>query len=259
MLNNDKVVELYQSISDGNERRVMERWHASSLAQCPRSQYFQRLGVESLAHPSAAKILRWNSGHAIEGAIREHVEKVYGKVKSNQRYESDKLDLTGEFDNLAITEKRLVEIKSVHDMAFYTDKQTGVTGLKVQDGTHSWRGKDYPTWVVSQKPYKHHEIQNHAYVLLLEEQGIKVRDIDYVYISLGGRIAVYSTKVQPELISNVKSRLSALETAWRTKQPPVCICAPEHELWGGVLQWCDYRNETTGKCCDLSLVKEDKS
>ena len=255
MINKDKTVALYQSILDGNKQRVFEMWHASSISMCPRAHYYQRLGVPILRHPTAAKVIRWSAGHHLETSIREHVEKVWGKTASNERMTSEKMQLTGEFDNLVIEGDRLVEIKSVHDMAFI--EKDGELSLKEQIGTGVYKnGNTYKKWGAKTTPYLGHELQNHAYVLLIKEtKNIDIKGIDYVYIALGGRMVVYTTEVQQSLIDNVKARLEALNTAWETKEPPVCICSPKHELWDSVLKFCDYMNEETGRCCDLELAK----
>lgn len=191
----------------------------------------------------------------MEEAMREHVANVYGggeKVTSNQRFTSDKLQMTGEFDNLAVLDNRLIEMKTVHDMAFI--ERDGVLGLKKEHGTKMWGKKEIKNYVLSQDPYLHHEIQNHGYVLLLAEQGIEVKEIDYVYVSLSGRMVTYATIVNEGLLQRVLKRVDLLNKAWAAQTPPDCICESSHPLWGPVLQWCDYRNDG-GECCDVSLIK----
>lgn len=252
-MNNDRSIALYQSIKAGNERRVFSHWHASSISDCPRAHYFKRLGIKPLQEPSAALIIRWGAGHLLEQMIRPHVEAVYGKAASNDRMTSKELDLTGEFDNLILQGNRLVEIKSVHDMAFI--ERDGKTYLKEQTGTKQWGQKTVKTWGAKETPYLHHELQNHSYVLLLKEQGVEVEGIDYVYISLSGRIVVYSTEVQQKMLDNVTARLNVLNEAWKTQTPPDCMChLTEHPLYDSVLRYCDYRTEDG--CCSLELLKE---
>lgn len=255
MIDHNKAVDLYKSIKASNKTRVFEHWHASSIAECPRSHYFKRIGVKGLNDPTASKVIRWGAGHLLEEMIRPHIQNVYGETATNARYTNKDLDLTGEFDNLVLADNRLVEIKSVHDMAFL--ERGELLGLKEQTGTQVARtGKETKTWGLKKTPYLHHELQNHAYVLLLKESNIEVKGIDYVYISLSGRICVYSTDVQPELLKNVTDRLSALNKAWKSQTPPPCICTPEHPLYDGVMQWCDYRTETS--CCSLKLLEKEK-
>lgn len=254
MPNNIRSGALYDAIVAENEQRPMNNWHASSIANCPRNQYMQRLGIERYQKPTGAKILRWEAGHSIEGTIRPFIEKVYGELESNVRMTSEKLDLTGEYDNLTVKDKRLIEIKSVHDLAFID--VDGVTGLKEDTGNKGPRGGK--VYRVKPSPYLHHELQQHAYVLLLKEKGIEVTNIDYVYISLSGRVVVYSTKVQPELLEAVQRRLKQLTEAWKSQTPPLCICSDyDSPLYDGVLRWCDYKNETTGTCCEI-LTKGEK-
>jgi CRISPR/Cas system-associated exonuclease Cas4 (RecB family) len=247
-LDNTLSIKLYQAIAEANEDRVYENWHASSMGMCPRAHYFKRLAVPELTKPTGAKVLRWGAGHHLEAAIRPYIEAVYGGLASNERMTSDKLSLTGEFDNLVLANNKLVEIKSVSDYAFY--EKDGQTGLKKQDG--NWPNGN-KRWSLSDEPYLGHEIQNHAYVILLEELGKTVKEIDYVYISLSGRIVVYCTQVQQKYLDNVTARLRALNKAWETKEPPKCICTPEHPLWDSSMQWCPYRQEDK-ECCSLELI-----
>jgi CRISPR/Cas system-associated exonuclease Cas4 (RecB family) len=258
MLNNEKAIEMYEAIRDSNQKRVFEHWHASSIAECPRTQYFKRLGVPSLREVSGAKVIRWQAGHHLETAIRPIIEAVYGATGSNERMTSEGLDLTGEFDNIVLKDNRLVEIKSVHDFAFI--ERDGVLSLKEQVGTRKTRtGKEFKVYEPKNSPYLNHELQNHAYVLLLRELGKEVTHIDYVYISLSGRLVVYTTEVDERKLKNVKTRLEVLNNAWKTQTPPECICTPEHPLWDSTMQWCDYQerddNGNVVSCCNLNLLE----
>ena len=256
MIDREKTIKLYQSILEGNDDRVFKHWHASSITMCPRAHYFKRQGIATLSKPSAAKVIRWSAGHHLETAIRDHVNNVWGATISNERLTSKEWDLTGEFDNKTVSDNRLIEIKSVHDMAFI--ERSGEASLKEKVGIKTLaNGKDQFVWEPKTTPYLAHELQNHAYVMLLAEQGVEVKNIDYVYIALGGRLCVYSTEVSPEYIDNVKKRLTMLNEAQKTNTPPPCMChMTEHPLYDSTLQFCDYKNETTGTCCDLSLIKE---
>lgn len=249
MLNNDLSVKIYQTISDNNKPRDFKHWHASSIADCPRAHFFKRLAIPAITQPSAAKILRWQGGHAMETAIRQHLNTLYKNVISNKRLTSKELDLTGEYDNLA-DNHTLVEIKTVHDYAFI--EKNGVTKLKEKIGfTTDGRNR----WGVKDEPYLNHILQQHAYVLLLKEKGVEITNIDYVYISLSGRVVVYSTEVEDKYLNNVKNRLEVLNKAWETKTPPECICVSSHPLYDSVMQWCDYK--TDKECCSLDLLKMD--
>ena len=251
MLDNDKSVAIYRSISDDDEERVFNHWHASSIAMCPRAHYMKRLGIPRVSEPSAAKILRWSAGHLMEKAIRKHVNNVYGKAKSNVRLTSKVLDFTGEYDNLVVKDNLIIEIKSVHDYAVIV--RDGVEGLKEATGGRGPRGG--VEYRIKQGPYIHHAWQNHGYVILLAEKDIPVRNITYVYITLSGRLVVYTTKVDKDIVKKVEARLRLLNEAWETKTPPECICHRENdEMYDGVLKWCDYKNEDTGECCRIPEV-----
>lgn len=252
MIANDTAIALYKDISESEVIRPHELWHASSISQCPRAHYFKRLGIKRLPvnNPSAARLLRWGAGHHLETSIRPHIAKIYGEVQTNKRYTSEKLQLTGEFDNLVLSNSKLVEIKSVSDFAFI-QRDNQVTLKEATGNLNKW-GK--PEYRPKETPYLGHELQNHAYVLLLKEAGIEVKEIDYVYISLNGRIVVYNTQVQQKLIDNVNARLAALQTAWDTQTPPPCICKPAHPLYDSVMQWCDWRDDENKRCCYEGLI-----
>lgn len=228
---------VYTAVQNADELRVFEKWHASSIAECPRSHYFKRLAVQRQSYVGAGKMLRWKAGHLYEEAIRPFLEQVYPDLVSNERLESETLDLTGEYDNYTAKEKMIIEDKTVHDFAM------------------QYRKKDDKRFHLKDaKPYLNHELQNHCYVLLLREQGKEVEFITYLYITLDGRIATYKTPVKPELLNEVELRLKVLNTAWETKTPPECICKEGHELWKSTMQYCDYK--TKDECCSLELLKK---
>lgn len=252
MLDQNIPIFLYNSVSEENAERVFENWHASSIAMCPRAHYFKRLGVQPINKPTGAKILRWSAGHNIEAAIRPHIEKLYEGVGSNERMTSEKMSLTGEFDNYTEKLKTLIEIKSVSDFAFL--ERNGQTGLKDQIGSMANGNK---RWGLKNTPYYHHELQQHCYVLLLRELGKPIEFIDYVYISLNGRIVGYKTEVQQAMIDEVRTRLSILNEAWAKQVPPDCICdQKDHPCYNGVMAWCDFQNGN--ECCSLDLIEEVK-
>lgn len=220
------AISIYQSIHEENKPRVFKHWHASSIAECPRSHYFKRQGVPPLTEPTAAKMIRWQAGHIIEEVLRPHLLKLYPDLKSNERLTSKKLDLTGEYDNYSEKEKMIFEIKSVHVNA--------------------------PRYLEKDGPYLGHEYQNHAYVLLLAEINKPVESITYVYTTLDGRILTFEKEVNPTLLDNVKKRLGILRNASDDKLP-VCLCKETHPLWNSTMKWCDYRSGTG--CCDSNLIK----
>ncbi len=226
--------KLYQSIAEDNEVREFKKWHASSIAECPRAHYFKRLGIPALQTVGAGKMLRWQAGHIIEEVIRPHLLKAYPDLVSNVRLEND--TLTGEYDNYSEKESTIIEVKSVHDFAFGYRKK----------GEQRFHLRDY-------KPYLNHQLQNHCYVKLLKESGKPVSSITYVYITLDGRIATYNTAVDPSLLNEVSSRLKTLNTAWETQTPPECLCDDKHPLWKSTMQYCPYRDGN--ECCQLNLIK----
>lgn len=254
MVDNELAIKLYQSIGAGNEERIYRHWHASSISICPRAHYFHRLGVEGLNKPSGAKVIRWGAGHKLEAELRPHVEKVWGETTSNIRLTNKDWQLTGEYDNLSKDGTTLIEVKSVSDWAFYKGPLSRQSILKQASGNKNKWGRD--EYVPMESPYIHHVLQNHAYALLLSEEGKQVKNIDFVYASLSGLICVYKTEVDPRYIEWVKNRLSLLNEAWKDKVPPLCMCDDTSPLWGPVFQYCDFRDKVNETCCDLSLIKE---
>lgn len=229
---------LYDVIAEANKVREFKHWHASSIAACPRAQYFMRLGVKPTSQPTAAKMLRWKSGHLMEEAIRPHLEKLYPGIISNQRLTSKKMDLTGEYDNYSEADKLLIEVKTVGPRA--------PRYKKVSETRHHLR---------DDSPYLAHEYQNHAYTLLLRENRKLVENITYLYITLEGLIITYETQVQENLLQNVEKRLEVLNKA-QEGYLPACLCKPDHPLWGSTMQFCDYRQEH--HCCSTDLLSKEQ-
>jgi len=228
----DLTIAIYQKIHEANESRVFEHWHASSIADCPRAHFFKRIGVPPTNVPEAGKMLRWKAGHIMEGEVRPHLETLFPSIQSNVRLTSEKMDLTGEYDNYIPDLGRIIEVKSVHDRAM--------------------RMKDRQAILRDDAPYPAHEIQNHCYVLLLREAGEDPKEIEYLYITLGGLMTSYRTPIKSKLIRNVQARLKVLNDAWETGVPPDCNCREDHPLWNSLLKYCDYKGE---ECCSLNLLK----
>lgn len=226
-MSDNLAIGLYQSISAENKPREFKNWHCSSIAECPRAQYFKRLGIPPLNVPTAAKMLRWQAGHLIEEVIRPHLLKLYPDLVSNKRYTSKLLDLTGEYDNYSEKEKMLIEVKSVHVFA--------------------------PPMIEKQGAYLGHKYQNHAYKLLLEENNLPCERVTYIYIALDGRIVTVETEIDETILGNVRKRLEVLRGALAGKLPD-CLCDKDHPLYKSVTQYCDY--QTSSDCCNPKLLKE---
>lgn len=239
-MNDDLANLLYEQVRADNEVRVFEHWHYSSLAECPRTQYFKRLGIKPLTYIGGGKMLRWKAGHLIEEVVRPYLEKIYPGLESNVRMTDEDDDATGEFDNYSEDQATLIEIKSVNGHAFRY--------RKVSEHRSHLRGEE---------PYNSHLLQNHGYVRQLRKRGKPVEFIHFVYISLDGLIATYKVPVSQSYLDEVDNRLKTLNTAWKAQQPPECICNDkEHKYYKSTLQWCDYRQGD--ECCSLNLIKKEK-
>lgn len=250
------TVKLYQAVNAEERDKRDEHWHASTIAQCPRANYFARKGVPSVAEASGAMKLRWATGHALEGVVRPYLKSIYPNLVSNVRFTNEELDLTGEVDNYDPDSKTIIEVKSVHPNAVRY-KKVGEDRYHLKDD----------------KQYLHHEYQQHAYVLLMSHpqtitekyegwnhshtvKGWEVERIIYLYVSLSGLIVTYDTPVKPEILANVKKRVDILNQAWRSGEVPPCLCEESHPLYKGQMRYCPYK--TDNDCCNLRQVKEDK-
>lgn len=261
-MSDEIAIKLYQVIGEANETRVFNAWHASSIATCPRSHFYHRLGLEPLKRASGALVLRWQTGHKVEEVIRPYLQKIYPELQSNIRLTNKRLNFTGEFDNWDPVTDQLIEIKSVHPQAVKY-KKVGDTRNHLRD----------------EKQYLHHEWQQHAYVYLMsqpdttwgtgmtrygtvvdkkwDEKSEKVpKKITYIYISLSGLIVPYTTEVNQEILSNVKDRVDYLNTCYTAKQLPRCTCNEDDVFWKMSGQYCDYQSE--GECCSPRLLDKLK-
>lgn len=236
---------IYERVKEDRDSHPYVHWHASSIAECPKSHYLKRKHIPPYRSVGAGKLLRWKAGHIFEEAVRPYL----GEVTSNKRFTSRALDLTGEYDNYREDIKALVEIKTVHPAALKEKKTENgtVVGLKKQIGFHPNGNRK---WDIKEHPYLHHLLQQHCYVKLMAEEGIEVEQLVFVYIALDGRVVTYREEVDQMHLDEVDRRLKILNDAWESQTPPECLChETNHPLYDGVMQWCDYREGD--KCCEL--------
>lgn len=228
---------LYNRIEADNQPRVFEHWHASSIAECPRTQYLKRLGVSPITQPTGAKMLRWTAGHKIEEVVRPYLQERYPDMVSNHRMTSEHYDLTGEYDNYSLEQQEIIEIKSVNGRA--------LAYKKVGDDRHHLRDG---------KPYLNHLYQNHAYVLLLRELKFPVKQITFLYVTLDGLLVSYTVPVDPAICEAVIKRLNVLRDAWQHQSLPPCYCSQEdHPLYKSCMQFCEFKDARKGVCCELPV------
>lgn len=268
MLNKALSIEVYQKIAEARQPRKIHHFHASSIARCPRALYFERKGVQALSEPTGAKILRWETGHALEASIRPYLKALYPNLISNVRLTNKTLDCTGEFDNYDPDSKTLIEIKSVHPYAVIT--RQGQTTLKLNVAESGEKAK----WEPKPTPYLNHEYQNHAYALLMKHPDTTVdhpdseineqiplgvtpvEKITYIYVTLGGLLVSYTTPVKPDVIEAVEGKLRAMREYWAGDIMPPCNCHEGKLFWGEVNQWCDFKSDDG--CCNPKLLEELK-
>jgi hypothetical protein len=254
MIDNNLKSKLYGSIRDNRTEHPYEYWHASSLSACPRAHYYKRLQVPPVNVPGAGKMLRWDGGHAVETAIRPHIQNIFPESKDNVRFVSEKYQLTGEYDNYDPESRALIEIKSVHDGAFKVKTTGGVKEVALKEQIGTWPNGNIK-WGLKQESYVHYQMQQHALILLMAEQDIEVKDIYYVYISLGGQMVVYKEQPSDVMMAEVERRLRLLNEAWETSTAPDCICHEEdHPFYHTTMKWCEYLDDN--ECCSLDLINE---
>lgn len=231
MSDSDISVKLYQSISNANEPRVYEQFHASDIAICPRAHFYKRLGIKPTSIPSGAKMLRWKAGHLIEEVIREHVKNLYPKALFNQRITEG--GWTGEYDGYDPESKTLISVKSVGPRAVRYRK-------KDEDRYH----------LRDNQPYPAHILQEHAYAHLLKDEP---QNILFLYITLEGLIVPYTAKIDLLALAWVRGRVLELNEALEARTPPDCICTEDQPLYKSLYQFCDYKQEDN--CCDIKLME----
>lgn len=249
----DLTAKLYQAINEADKPREIKHWHASSIAKCPRALYFERKGVPGLPEnePGGGKKLRWRGGHAVEAAIRPELEKIYPGLQTNIRMTNPKIDLTGEFDGYDPVSETLISVKSTHDFAFIS--REGRTGLKKDTGERNARGNKIYTF--NENPYISHEWQEASYVILSDNENFEIKEIVYIYITLGGLIDTFRTPVKPEIVKRVSDKLEYLNKCWADSTLPICLCQPGKEMFDVTDQYCDYRTDILGVCCSPKLVE----
>ena len=267
MLDQELSINVYQAIARLRKPREIKMWHSSSIAKCPRSLYFERLKVPALNVPTAAKEIRFESGHSVETALRKPLKELYPDLKSNVRLRNKKLDLTGEYDNIVPSQKRLIEIKSVDIGAVI--QRNNVLSLKKEVGLDDRGRKLYEPML---EPYKHHIWQQESYCLLMETPGTEyfdvkkkewlplepmtIEQIDYIYVTLRGQLVAYKTPRSPGITKRVSDKVNYLNDALNGSKMPICMCSENQEFWKEQNQYCDYQSE--GECCSPSLVNKLK-
>lgn len=266
-LSQDLSISIYQTIAKLRKPREIKMWHSSSIAKCPRALYMERLKVPALNSPTAAKEIRFTSGHAVETALRAPLEELDKDLQSNIRLRNKDLDLTGEYDNLVPSQKRLIEIKSVDIGAVI--QRNNVLSLKKEVGLDEKGRKLYEPML---DPYKHHIWQQESYCLLMETPGTEYFDttdpdnkvwrplepmtieaIDYIYVTLRGALVAYKTPRSPHITKRVADKVKYLNEALKDSKLPICMCSESQEFWKETNQYCDYQSE--GECCSPKLVE----
>lgn len=257
---NDLSIAIYQSILKARQEREIKCWHASSLAMCPRAQFFARKGVKPLQEITAAKELRFKVGDKVEDVIRPYIKELFPDAVSNVRFFNKTLDLSGEVDNYSPKLKTIIEVKSVHPAA--------VRYRRVDESRNHLRNDSH---------YTHHEYQQRAYKLLMEhpdteikgedgnykplEAPLEVEGVVYLYISLAGLLVPYLQKMEHSPIDDdIIKRITMLNLAMKHDTPPECLCGQGGDLYNGSMQYCPYRTTKPDKnnhdpnCCSLHLL-----
>ena len=183
--------ELNNKSKERNKDYKQTSWHASSIGNCLRGQYIQRLGVikEELIDSRSLRV--FSVGNQMEDWVCEIIKK-HPKISvdTQVRVEDKELGISGYAD--AVIEngvKRVYELKTKHSRAFWYMQKEG-------------------------KAMRQHEYQLWLYLKILDiPEGI------IAYISKDDLvIAEYVVELKDEVLGKeVLARVNLLNKAWRDK------------------------------------------
>lgn len=192
-------------------------WHASSLGNCLRGQYYQRLGVEPDKEIDERTLRVFQCGNMFEDWVVDLVKGKFDSVETQVRVEDKNLDVSG-YADIVIGHnggKKVYEIKSKHSKAFWWMQKSG-------------------------NPMRQHEYQVWLYLKLL---GISEGAI--VYLSKDDlAILEYPVSVNDkELEGEVMERINLLNKAWKEKNPLI-LPLPADKSWQA--NYCNYHSHCLG-------------
>lgn len=193
-------------------------WHSSSLGNCLRGTYLQRLGEKPDKEIDDRTLRKFDVGNIFEDWMLDLIEKnpIIEKLERQIRVESKIYNLSGKIDALITYKdgtKEIIEAKSSNNKAFW------------------WMIKN------GDKPSRHHEYQLWTYLKLT---GINYGRIVYIekdYLSIQEYVVKLEDK---EIASEVISQLELLNNAW-DKKDITLLPLPDKKSWQH--KFCNYHNK----------------
>ena len=219
-----------ESIKEANEKDHKDykqtSWHVSSLGSCLTGAYLSRLENEPDKEFDSRTLRIFDVGRKTEdwliNLIKEN-RKDLNEIRTQERVESKKFDLSGRFDlYLKYPDgEEIIEIKSKHSKAFWymNNKQTGANENHVQQlWTYLWLTGTHRGRIVY---VSKDDLCINEYPVLLDDKKIK---------------------------NEVLSQLNILNRAWKEKLPPL---PPDKNSWQG--KYCRWHR----KCVDQEKYLND--
>ena len=186
----DLINKKLKKEKDEREHKNQDSWHASSIGNCLRGQYIQRLGIVK-EEPLTERDLRvFSVGRQMEEWVISCLKDIPGiKTETQVRIEDKTIGVSGYADVVIRDLNRVYEIKTKHSRAFWHMEK-------------------------SKKPMRQHEYQLWLYLKILNiPEGI------IVYLSKDDMaIGEYVVKLDDaELEKEVMERINLLNRAWEEK------------------------------------------
>jgi hypothetical protein len=217
------------TISKDNEKKRKDykqsSFHASSLGNCLRGTYLQRLGIEPDEPLKVATLRKFKAGELFEEWLIDLLKrnKNIKKVEQQIRVESKLYNLSGRLDALLTYQddsQEVMECKSQHSKSFWFNIHNG------------------------NKPARHQEMQLWIYLKLLKIENGKLVLLSKDDLS----VQEYPVKLEDkELAKEVIDIMNLLNTAWK-EQNPLLLPLPE-EKWKA--KFCQYHKH----CVDEEYLK----
>ena len=217
---------------DNEEKRKdykQTSFHASSLGNCMRGTYLQRLGIEPDKPLEVGVLRKFKAGELFEEWLIDLLKrnKDIKSIETQNRVESKLYNMSGRIDALITYQngsQEIVECKSQQSKSFWYNIHNG------------------------NKPHRHHEYQLWVY---LKAMGIENGKI--IYISKDDlSIQEYPVKLEDkELAKEVIDILDLLNKAWKDKNP-LLLPLPDEKSFAH--KFCNYHK----KCVDENYLKSLK-
>jgi len=220
-------------INERAERSKRERsgkWSPSSLGQCMRRQYWNRLGEPESNPPDSRALSIFKVGNLFEDFIFSILPKeIERQVKVQSEF------IFGYADG--VTEDEVIEIKTQHSRKFWHVNKEKKTNEE---------------WTIAEHNPEH-ILQAGTYAVLLGKSYIRM-----IYVSKDDMcIDEYRVKVTPELRDKITTEVANLETYWVKKQlPPAVPRLYPDKKYGGFKEctYCSWHD----KCFKMEGKRYDR-